>query len=323
MGTVWFREGASLRRPRTTTASDQSADWAPVAIPRSVQLSPAPTAHLDTALRLTAIALLLRPMGPWFVSPVILSAGVLVLIYPRALRNRTVWRALALLVAIRIADDWPLADNHIYLLCYWVLAVALALRTPDPPSCLAGSSRLLIGLAFTFAVLWKVVLSPDFIDGRFFRVTLLSDPRFGAAAQLFGGLSKAQLDANREAVVPLPHGAELIDPPQVTEPPRLRAFATMSTWGIVALEALVAAMMLAPARRTGTWRHVVLLAFCGITYAFAPVAGFGWLLLVMGLAQVEDRQLWISRLYIVTFLVVLFYDQLPWTELALDFFRGG
>jgi hypothetical protein len=25
----------------------------------------------------------------------------------------------------------------------------------------------------------------------------------------------------------------------------------------------------------------------------------------------------------VTFLVVLFYDQLPWTELALDFFRGG
>lgn len=323
MGTVWFREGASLRRPETTTASGQSADWAPVTIPRSVQLSPAPTAHLDTALRLTAIALLLRPMGPWFVSPVILSAGVLVLIYPRALRNRTVWRALALLVAIRIADDWPLADNHIYLLCYWVLAVALALRSPDPPSSLAGSSRLLIGLAFTFAVLWKVALSPDFIDGRFFRVTLLTDPRFGAAAQLFGGLSKAQLDANREAVVPLPHGAELIDPPQVTEPPRLRAFATMSTWGIVALEALVAAMMLAPARRTGAWRHVVLLAFCGITYAFAPVAGFGWLLLVMGLAQVEDRQLWISRLYIVTFLVVLFYDQLPWTELALDFFRGG
>jgi hypothetical protein len=53
------------------------------------------------------------------------------------------------------------------------------------------------------------------------------------------------------------------------------------------------------------------------------VAGFGWLLLVMGLAQVEDRQVWISRLYVVTFLVVLFYDQLPWTELALDVFRGG
>jgi hypothetical protein len=43
----------------------------------------------------------------------------------------------------------------------------------------------------------------------------------------------------------------------------------------------------------------------------------------MGLAQVEHRQVRISRLYLVTFLAVLFYDQLPWTALALDFFRGG
>ncbi len=323
MRTLWLREAASLRWTGTATATDPAAEQTSIHEPASLQVRPKVTAHLDTALRLTAIALLLRPMGPWFVSPVILSAAVLVLIFPRALRNRAVWSALALLIAIRIADDWPLADNHIYLLCYWVLAVALALRTPDPPNCLAVSSRLLIGLAFAFAVLWKVVLSPDFMDGRFFRVTLLTDPRFGAAAQLVGGLSKAQLRANREAVVPLPQGAELIDPPEVAEPPRLRAFVTMTTWGIVALEALVAVMMLAPARRTGAWRHVVLLAFCGITYAFAPVAGFGWLLLVMGLAQADDRQVWISRLYVVTFLVVLFYDQLPWSQLALDFFRGG
>ena len=122
---------------------------------------------------------------------------------------------------------------------------------------------------------------------------------------------------------PLPHGAELIDPPEVREPRRLRAFATISTWGIVALEAPVAAMMLAPVRQTGPWRHIVLLAFCGATYASAPRLALAWLMLVMGLAQVDDRQVWISRLYVVTFLAVLFYDQLPWTELALDFFRGG
>jgi hypothetical protein len=322
MPMVWFRDSHSLRWPGSPRICGQPAARV-LSVERSLlELRPTDSAHFDTALRLTAVALLLRPMGPWFVSPVILAAGVLVLIFPRALRNRMVWSALTLLVAIRIANDWPLADNHIYLLCYWVLAVALALRTTDPPSCLATSSRLLIGLAFAFAVLWKVALSPDFMDGRFFRVTLLTDPRFGAATQLFGGLSKAELAANRKAVVPLPHGAELLDPPEVREPRRLRAFATLSTWGIVALEGLVAAMMLAPAR-TGRWRHLVLLAFCGITYAFAPVAGFGWLLLVMGLAQVEARQVWISRLYVVTFLAVLFYDQLPWTELALHFFRGG
>ena len=243
MGTVWFREGVRLELTGTPAATDQAADQARHYTSLS---SPESHTHLppDTA-SVSPPSPCCCGHGPWFVSPVILSAGVLVLIFPRALRNRTVWRALALLVAIRIADDWPLADNHIYLLCYWVLAVALALRTPDPPSCLAVSSRLLIGLAFGFAVLWKVALAPDFIDGRFFRVTLLTDPRFGAAAQLFGGLSKAELDANREAVVPLPHGAELIDPPVVTEPPRFRAFAAMSTWGIVALEALVAMMLAA------------------------------------------------------------------------------
>jgi hypothetical protein len=69
------------------------------------------------------------------------------------------------------------------------------------------------------------------------------------------------------------------------------------------------------------WRHAVLLLFCGITYAFAPVAGFGWLLLVMGLAQVAPRQIWFGRAYIAAFVVVIFYDELPWADLMLDWLR--
>src|SRR4029453_13970595 len=128
--------------------------------------------RLDTALRLTAIALLLRPMGGWFVRPAILAAAVLILVFPRALRYPMVWGGVAVLTAIRVIGDWPLADNHIYLLCYWTLAIALSLREPDASSALAYTSRWLIGLAFAFAVLWKAVLSPDFLDQRFFCVTL-------------------------------------------------------------------------------------------------------------------------------------------------------
>ena len=87
--------------------------------------------YLEIPLRLTAIALLLRPMGPWFVRPVILAAAAIVLISPRALRTPAVWAGVAALVSVRIADDWPLADNHIYLLSYWALAIALALRATD------------------------------------------------------------------------------------------------------------------------------------------------------------------------------------------------
>jgi hypothetical protein len=320
MSVVSFRE--ALTRSGDTTVREASPADASETPATAMRIMPPQTAHLDTALRLTAIALLLRPMGPWFVRPVILAAAVLILIFPGALRNPRVWGGLTLLTAIRIAYDWPLADNHIYLLCYWLLAVALSLRAPDAADSLAFTGRWLIGLAFAFAVLWKLVLSPDFLDGRFFRVTLLTDPRFDAATQIVGGLSREQLEGNRKAVVLLPQGAELLNPPVVVEPFRLRAFATLSTWGILCLEAAVAVLMLLPTTQwSGRLRHATLLLFCGVTYAFAPVAGFGWLLLVIGLAQVAAPQKWLGRAYVATFLCVLFYDELPWAELTLELLR--
>ncbi len=275
--------------------------------------------HLDTSFRLTAIALLLRPMGPWFVKPAILAIAALVLISPRALRTPALWAIVAAFVAVRIADDWPLADNHIYLIAYWTLAIALSLRALDLQATLATTSRWLLGMAFAFAVLWKAVLSPDFLDGRFFRVTLLTDPRFAEAAMLIGGLTDEELKANREALTALPEGAALAEPPTVTEPVRLRVLATISTWGIVLLEACVALSMLLPPRRVPAWlRHGLLIAFCLVTYAFAPVAGFGWLLLVMGVAQTTERDRWWRRAYIGAFLIVLFYSEVPWAGLVLD-----
>ena len=55
-----------------------------------------------------------------------------------------------------------------------------------------------------------------------------------------------------------------------------------------------------------------------MTYAFAPVAGFGWLLLVMGAAQTDAGERWLRRAYVVAFLVVLFYSEVPWAGLLLD-----
>jgi len=303
-------------------AAVASADPSVETVDRPIQAPTSGAAYFDAALRLSAIALLLRPMGSWLVRPAILAIAVLVLISPRLLRSPLMWGALAGLTAIRIAEDWPLADNHIYLLGYWLLAVALSLRASDALGTIAFASRWLVGLAFAFAVLWKAVLSPDFIDGRFFRVTLLTDPRFGAMAQLIGGLSREELDANREALALMPDGAELLDPPVIHEPPRLAMLAKASTFGILALEAAVALLMLAPAVRIQVWwRHAALLLFCGITYAFAPVAGFGWLLLAMGLAQLEPRQIWLGRAYVAGFVVVLFYGELPWAELLVEWWR--
>jgi hypothetical protein len=73
--------------------------------------------------------------------------------------------------------------------------------------------------------------------------------------------------------------------------------------------------------RSALLRHAVLLLFCGVTYAFAPVAGFGRLLLVMGLSQLDPRRVWWVRAYLAIFLVVILYDKIPWVDLTLNLLR--
>src|SRR6476659_431271 len=87
--------------------------------------------RIEIVLRMTAIILLLRPMGPWGVRPMILGLAGLVIALPRVLRASATWYVLSALIIIRIIADWPLPDNHIYLIAYWCLAMALALGSRD------------------------------------------------------------------------------------------------------------------------------------------------------------------------------------------------
>ena len=226
---------------------------------------------------------------------------------------------MALLVAARIVVVWPLSDNHLYLLAYWCLAIGLALSGPVPAATLATSSRWLLGAAFGLAVVWKAVLSPDYVDGRFFRVTLLTDERFADASLVFGGLSRDQMALNRQFLDPLPEGAELLDPPAFVEPPRLRAFATAATWGGLALEALVALFHLIPAAdgsrppvmrrcwrsapRPTRWRRWRVLDGCSRPWA-SPSAG--------------PHQRALQGAYVAVFVLILLYAEIPWAGVLAD-----
>lgn len=273
----------------------------------------------DAVLTLTAIILLLRPLDVWWLAPVVIAAACLSLLSRAVRRAPITWISIALLIAARIAVVWPLSDNHVYLLAYWCLAIGLALTSATPGATLATSSRLLLAGAFAMAVLWKAVLSPDYVDGRFFRVTLLTDERFADASLVFGGLSREQMTQNRAFLKPLPAGAELLTPPSFVEPPRLRAFAAVATWGGLILEGLIALACLVPPRaRVDLARHGLLLTFCFTTYALAPVAGFGWLLASMGLAQCRPRQSILRGAYVAVFILILMYSEIPWTGILAD-----
>jgi hypothetical protein len=277
---------------------------------------------VEIVLRLTAIILLLRPMGHWSVRALTLALAGLAIAIPRLLRTPAVWYALAALVSIRIVVDWPLPDNHVYLLAYWCLAVALSLGASNAGFVISRSSRLLIGFAFLMAFTWKAALSPDYLDGRFFQVTLLTDQRFEDATRLLGGMTAQQIDQSRQYMHPLPEGAELLDEDAFTEPDAFKRLASVSTWGLLSIEGLIAAACLWPLRgRAVTLRHLLLLLFCVVTYAFAPVAGFGWLLLTMGLALCTPDQRWLRWCYVGAWCLVLLYHEVPWSILVTRWFN--
>jgi hypothetical protein len=280
---------------------------------------PGPTDQIHIALRLSLIWLLLRPMGPWYVRAPLLLLSMLGLVSGPWLRAPAVWLVITFLVAVRLYVEWPLPDNHIYLLAYWCLGVTLALRFENPASQLAHTGRLLLGMVFALAVLWKAVLSPDFRDGRFFTVTMLTDDRFADAVQLFGGLSDVQLQEQRDLLTPPPGGAELLEPHVPQVPARVRALALEATWGTLAMETLAAVVWLAPVTRRAllTVRHGIVVLFCLTTYAFAPVAGFGWLLIVLGLSNCGVHDRWAKAVYVATYATVLLYAEVPWAALVL------
>ncbi len=271
---------------------------------------------------LTLIEIVLRPAGPWTIRPFILAIACAGLIFHSVQRTPLFWLSLFGLIAAWIIAEWPTPDNHIYLLAYWCLLLCLSLHSPEPEFTMRTGGRLLIGFAFLLAALWKAMLSPDYTDGRFFRVTFLTDERFATTAMLFGGLTKEELKENREYLTALPNGAELVDPPKLFEPTRLRAFENAATWSALLLESAVAFFFLIPGKRiVERWRHFVLLMFCLATYPFAPVAGFGWLLLIIGLSQCHPDQHVLKFLYVCGYFLILFFAEIPWAGAILDAVR--
>ena len=279
---------------------------------------------VDLALRLIFLDLLLRPIGDWWIRPLTLGLAAAGLLVPSLQRSSGVWLVLFALTGLRVMLTWPLADNHAYLLCYWCLAAALALRHRDTASALARNARWLIALVFGLAVLWKAILSPDYLDQTFFRVTLLLDDRFEGFARLAGGLSSEQLGANRLALEGHFDGPA---PSNATAPVLSARFlwvAWLATFWTLGSELLVAGTFLWPRRgRVHRLRHVALLMFCSTTYAVATVEGFGWLLISMGVAQCEPERRTTRWLYLGAFLLILFYREIPWALLLAERLRQG
>jgi hypothetical protein len=275
---------------------------------------------VSLALRLTCVYIITKPVGPWILKLGLVTLGIIGLVAPRLGSSRALWLLVAFFTALRLLMERWVADNHIYLLAYWCLALFLVLNVPAPARqrALALNARWLIGLAFLFAVLWKAALSPDFVDGRFFRSTLLMDPRFSDLSLLAGGMSPEDLRANAQAVARVRQGKQI--EAELVEPARQVRLAIGLTWWTLISEGAVAMAFLWPGtgRRVRVLRHATLLLFTWSTYAFATVVGFGWLLAIFGASQCEPRERGMRLAYLATFFVVFGHQVVPWSGYLVD-----
>jgi hypothetical protein len=285
------------------------------AVARGTRERLAELATRDAALlaaQLTCAGLLLAPIGAWWIRPFVLVLAVAALLAPGLAASAPLWAVLALAAALRVAADWPMSDNHGYLLAIWLTALAVAFGGPRPRAVLARNARLLIGLAFALAVFQKAFVSPDYLDGTFFRWALAVDPRFEDLGRWLGRgaeeLERTRAWLSAAPGAPPPEGAAFV------ETPALRAAATLLTWATLAAEGAVALAFLCPrALALSRARDAALIGFCAATYAVAPVAGFGWLLLAMGVAQSDDpRARWP---YLAVFALLALHREIPWFAL--------
>jgi hypothetical protein len=243
----------------------------------------------ELALRLTCVALLLHAPGNAKLAVTTLALAGLVV--PGLVRQPLFWFAVvALRMFWHFPGSWFRTDNHQYLLVYWCAAIGLALLTDDFEETLRRTAGWLIGLTFTFATLWKII-SPDFLSGAFLHYTMIADSRFAEFADTVGGLAPDLFSANRSAVSSLRNASSDGVSVVLNDTARLAAFGPILAWWTVIIEGLVALSFLLRRSALWRWRHAVLLVFIVTTYPIATVVGFGWLLVAMGVANLDRRVL--------------------------------
>ncbi len=284
-------------------------------------------AGLDTVALVCRLTLLLYLCADGIAGPTwrfqlplyLLSAAGLLL--PGLLCHRYLWYLFTAILVLKTLAGWWVQDNHHFLSLYWCLALCLALSRPDPAQLLAANARLLVGLTFGFTVLWKALLSADFLSGAYFHYTLLTDPRFEPLGLLLGGMSAEQYSHNYHHTDPL----ALAGPAQLHSTPQLAALALAITWWLITLESILALAFLGPSNwKLARWRHALLLLFCATTYlAAANVAlSFGWTLIVLGLAQDAPDEGRTRLAYLaVAALLFVYYFEIP-ARAALRIFGG-
>jgi hypothetical protein len=261
--------------------------------------------NAESGFRLACIGALLFAAffggGSWITTiPIMVIVAGILWGLPWAWREQT-WLVLTVCWGVSVALNWLNADNHKFVFVYTCLGLYLSANRPDRDIAFARVARLLIGAVFLIAVIQKLG-NPDFRLGAFMEATLMLDGRVVPLLPRVLGLDE-KTDLENQAVV-----KDLTDQftpgsVQLKRPETIQVAARILTWWTVVIESLLAVVFL-----TGLlskWRDVILQMFIATSYAVIPVAGFGVVLVALGIGQSEVRWRYTRLTYLVLTLALM------------------
>ena len=215
----------------------------------------------------------------WYYTVCMTSLLATAVLHRKVALNWLFWTVVTSVNGFALIQLWLDEGNHLYLNFYISLAILTALLSRAPRTVFKLNARLIIGLVFTFATLWKV-FTPSFISGEFFRYYLASDERLAPVGVLLTGLTFDDIAVNRERLKQLPE-AEVT----LISPPGVGILATVLTLLTILLEGAVATCFLWPSERIAKLRDTVLLLFMLGAYLTVPVPAFGMAFACLGYGQ--------------------------------------
>jgi hypothetical protein len=234
------------------------------------------------------------------------------LLYRPLFQHWLFWGLIAAVSGFVVLHQWYPVDNHKFLLCYWALALALALSLSEEHQqpFLVKTARFLLVFVMAGAVVQKT-LAADYLDGSFFEFTLLTDHRFEPFMAALG-VDTSDLSYNQGLI----RWLQAATPEHDTSAAVLRLsssvhnIALVVTWWDYLVQFAIAVAFLIGTRWLDLLGHILLLAFVVTTYLAAPVIGFGWTLSIFGYALSAGRFPKIALCYLATFPLLTVYDGL-------------
>jgi len=267
--------------------------------------------NVNLVTLMTALTLLSH--SPFTNTEVISALVVMAVLIPGVRCFGPFWIGIGLIRFLsQVPDNWPRLDNHQHLINWWCLGLGLTLMAVKKDQALRVVSRLLIGLCFLFALIWKI-RSPDFLNGDFFTWRFTTDSRLQQFAKSFLGLTDEAIMRN-SAVEGLLSNAPIGRSEFIETGASVRAMALFAAWYTIVIEATVAVCYLTP-RRFGLekWAPWALFAFIVTVYPLAPVIGFALLLLSLSIGATQKNRLW-------TITATLLFIVMPFFKRFEDFF---